>query len=119
MSSEFGIGIVGLGWVAGAHISTFRQIPGVRVVGVSSRRTLDPDSLEQQYGLPLRAYRSYEEMLSDPDVQIVDICTPHPFHPAQAIAAAQAGKHLIIEKPIALSYKDAAAVARAVQTSGV
>jgi len=54
-------------------------------------------------------------MLADPDIDVIDICTPHPFHPKQAIAAARAGKHLIIEKPIGLSWADAKAVRDAVR----
>src|SRR5438093_1603447 len=58
-------------------------------------------------------------MLADPDIHVVDICTPHPLHPGQAIAAAQAGKHLIIEKPIALTYADAKAMRDALKSAGV
>ncbi|MHC4464188.1 MAG: Gfo/Idh/MocA family oxidoreductase [Planctomycetota bacterium] len=46
-------------------------------------------------------YHDYARILADPELDIIDICTPHPFHPEQAIKGAQAGKHLIIEKPIA------------------
>jgi predicted dehydrogenase len=58
-------------------------------------------------------------MLADPDLDVIDICTPHPFHPAQAIAAARAGKHLIIEKPIGITYEDVVAVRDAVHENGV
>jgi predicted dehydrogenase len=58
-------------------------------------------------------------MLADPSIDVIDICTPHPQHAQQAIAAARAGKHLIIEKPIALSWKDAVAVRDAIHTAGV
>jgi predicted dehydrogenase len=52
-------------------------------------------------------------------VDVVDICTPHPLHPQQAIAAAKAGKHLIIEKPIALTFEDAKAMRSAIRKAGV
>lgn len=113
------IGIVGLGWVAGAHISAFNKMPGVQVTAVCSRRELDEKELEKQYGTPLKAYRDYNEMLKDPSIDVIDVCTPHPFHAEQAIAAAKAGKHLIIEKPIAIEYKDAVAVKKAVDAAGV
>src|SRR5690625_4407985 len=103
---ELNVGIVGLGWVAGAHINVFKEVEGANVTAVCSRRGLDEGDLEQEYGIPLRAYRDYEQMLADPDLDIIDICTPHPLHPGQAIAAAQAGKHVIIEKPMALTYED-------------
>src|SRR5207247_6717094 len=117
--SDLNVGIVGLGWVAGAHIEAFKSVSGANVTSVCSRRELSPSGLEKQYGLPLKAYTSYEAMLADPEVHIVDICTPHPLHPKQAIAAAKAGKHLIIEKPISVTYDDAKAMREAIRKAGV
>ncbi|MCH8293901.1 Gfo/Idh/MocA family oxidoreductase [Candidatus Poribacteria bacterium] len=117
--SNLNIGLVGLGWVAGAHIETFKAVNGANVTAICSRREHDESALKEQYGVPLKAYTDYEAMLADPDIHIVDICTPHPFHAAQAIAAARAGKHLIIEKPICLTYEDAKAVRDAIRESGV
>ena len=88
--SDLNVGIVGLGWVAGAHIEAFKSVSGANVTSVCSRRELNPSELEKQYGLPLKAYTSYEAMLTDAEVHIVDLCTPHPLHPKQAIAAAKA-----------------------------
>jgi len=116
---QLNVGIVGLGWVAGAHISAFNQIPGAKVTAVCSRRQFDDEELSRRHGTPLKAYRDYDEMLKDSSIQIIDICTPHPFHAEQAIAAAEAGKHLIIEKPIAISYRDAVAMRKAINKSGV
>jgi predicted dehydrogenase len=117
--SDLNVGIVGLGWVAGAHIETFKAIQGANVTTICSRRQHDESELEKQYGTPLKTYTDYEAMLADPDVHIVDICTPHPFHAEQAIAAAEAGKHLIIEKPICLTYADAKKVRDAIRKAGV
>lgn len=117
--SELKIGIVGLGWVAGAHIETFKHVTNARVTAVCSRRELDASALQAQYGIPLTVYRDYQQMLADPGIDVIDICTPHPFHAEQAIAAANAGKHLIIEKPIALSWEDARRVRDAIVANGV
>lgn len=117
--ADLNVGIVGLGWVAGAHIQTFKSVKGARVTAVCSRRELDERELERHYGMPLKAYRSYEAMLAEAGIDIVDICTPHPLHPQQAMAAAQAGKHLLIEKPVALSFEDAKAIRQAIQQAGV
>jgi predicted dehydrogenase len=113
------IGVVGLGWVAGAHIGTFKHVKGAEVVGVSSRRRFSAADLEAKYGIPLKPYDSYEEMLKDPSIDVIDICTPHPMHAAQTIAAANAGKHLIIEKPLAIDYKDTVAMRKAIGKAGV
>jgi predicted dehydrogenase len=117
--SHLRIGIVGLGWVAGAHIETFKHVTGARVTAVCSRRKHDAAALEAKYGIPLRPYADYDAMLADPDIDVIDICTPHSLHPAQAIAAARAGKHLIIEKPIALNWKDAKKVRDAIRKARV
>ncbi|MEW5974395.1 MAG: Gfo/Idh/MocA family oxidoreductase [Acidobacteriota bacterium] len=117
--SELNVGIVGLGWVAGAHIETFKSVEGAKVTAVCSRRDLKEDELSKQFGLPLKVYRSLDEMLASPDIHVLDICTPHPLHAEQAIAGAKAGKHLIIEKPVALTYADAKAVRDAIHKAGV
>ena len=83
------VGIVGLGWVAGAHIEAFKAVTGSDVTAICSRREHDESVLAETYGTPLKAYTDYDKMLADPDVHIVDICTPHPFHAEQAIAAAE------------------------------
>lgn len=115
--SDLRVGIVGLGWVAGAHIETFKNVRGARVTGVCSRREQNPAELQARFGIPLKAYTRIEDMLADVDV--VDICTPHPLHKEQAIAAAKAGKHLIIEKPLCLSWPDALAIRDAIRAARV
>lgn len=117
--SDLNVGIVGLGWVAGAHIETFKSVQGANVSAVCSRRELNESDLEKQYGVRLKAYTNYEAMLADQQIDVVDICTPHPLHPQQAIAAAKAGKHLMIEKPISLTYDDAKAMRDAIHKAGV
>ena len=117
--SDLNVGIVGLGWVAGAHIETFKSVDGGTVTAICSRREHDEAHLAEQFGTPLKAYSNYDAMLADDDIDIIDICTPHPFHAEQAVAAARAGKHLIIEKPISLTYEDSLAVQDAVRENGV
>ncbi len=111
---DLNVGIVGLGWVAGAHIETFKAVQGGNVTAICSRTNHDPKELEKKFGVPLKVYTDYGKMLADGDIDIVDICTPHPFHPDQAVAAAEAGKHLIIEKPISLSFAEAKRVKQAI-----
>ena len=117
--SDLQVGIVGLGWVASAHIDAFKFVSGANVTAVCSRRQLDKDELKNQYDIPFKTFTSYDAMLEDPTIDVIDICTPHPQHAQQSIAAAKAGKHLIIEKPICLSYADAEAMKIAIQQTGV
>lgn len=116
---DLSVGIVGLGAVAGAHIEAFQAVTGANVTAVSSRRPQNEAELASTYGQPLRSMGSFQDLLDDPDIDTVDICTPHHLHTEQAIMAAEAGKHLIIEKPIATNWGDALRIEAAVKANGV
>ena len=113
------VGIVGFGWVAGAHLTSFKELPEFEPIAIMSRRNLDPADIKAQYGVDVRIYNDYDEFLKDPEIDIVDICTPHPYHAEQTVKAANAGKNLIIEKPVALSFNDARAMLKAVEANDV
>ena len=117
--NRYKVGIVGLGWVAGAHIKSFKEIPGFETTAILSRRNLDPALIKEHYGVNVRIYHDYDDFVRDPDIDIVDICTPHPFHAEQTVKAAEAGKHVIIEKPIALTFPDSVRMLKAVEKNGV
>jgi len=97
------------GW-QGRISKRFKRVKGAKVAAVCSRRQLSAAEVERQYGLPLKVYGDYDALLADPHLDIIDICTPHPLHPPQTIAAAKAGKHVLIEKPIAIHFEDAKAM---------
>lgn len=118
-SETLNVGVHGLGWAAGAHIESFKDVDGAQVTAASSRRELEADELEAEYGIPIEPYQSYEELLADESIDIVDICSPSQFHAEQAIAAAEAGKDIILEKPIALNWEDALELRDAVKSNGV
>lgn len=113
------VGIVGYGWVAGAHLTALHELERVRVTAICSRRTLDEKELAAKHGGPVRAYTDFKKMCADPELDVISICTPHPMHPEQVEIAAQAGKHLIIEKPVAIDRPGLDRVERAVKKSGV
>jgi predicted dehydrogenase len=117
--SDLRVGIVGLGWAAGAHVETFKHVQGAQVTAVCSRRKHDPAELEKKYGVAFQVYNDYDRMLADTTIDIVDICSPPPLHAKQAIAAARAGKHVLLEKPISLSWADAKAVRDALKKAKV
>jgi predicted dehydrogenase len=117
--NRYRVGIAGFGWVAGAHLRSFMEIPAFEPVAILSRRDLDPALIKAEYGADVRIYHDYDAFVRDPDIDIVDICTPHPYHAEQTVKAAEAGKHLIVEKPIALDFNDAARAMKAVEKSGV
>lgn len=116
---KYRVGIIGFGWVAGAHLDTFVSLPDYEPVAIMSRRKLDPKEIETKHGAKVKIYNDLNEFFKDPDIDIVDICTPHPFHPEQTIMAADAGKNIIIEKPIALNFEDAVKMLEAVERNKV
>lgn len=116
---DYKVGIIGYGWVAGAHIAALNSIPGVQVAAVHSTRPLDSKELSARHGGEINYYADLDQMLADPQVQVVSICSYHGAHPGHAIAAANAGKHVIIEKPLALTWKECRDIEAAVEKSGV
>jgi predicted dehydrogenase len=115
----FNVGVVGYGWAAGAHIAAINATSLGQVVAVCSSRPLEARELSARHGRAMRTYTDYAAMLRQPDLHVVSICSYHHQHAAQAVAAAQAGKHIICEKPLALSLADVDAIAAAVRAAGV
>ena len=100
MMRKYKVGIIGYSWAATAHIAAINAGHFAQVTAIYSSRELNEAELSARWGTPIRAYTDLEAMLADPDIHIVSICS-YPFqHKEQAIAAAQAGKHLILEKPL-------------------
>jgi len=116
---KYNVGIVGYGWVATAHIDAINATSLGQVTAVYSSRPLNSKELSARHGSPIKAYQTQEQLLGDPDVDVVSICSYPDRHMAEAVAAARAGKHLIIEKPIALSLEDCRAMFTAAAEAGV
>jgi predicted dehydrogenase len=115
-----GIGVLGTGWVAGAHIENFKKIDGCEIVAVCSRSLDRAQAKITQHNLiGTKAYDDYDAMLETEGLDVVVICTPHPGHPSETIAAAEAGKHIVIEKPVAMDRKSLARMLAAVEKAGV
>lgn len=117
---KLGVGIIGTGWVSGEYIRAFEANPHTEVVGLVSRDKARAKAKAEAFNMPrCRAYDRVDEMLADPSVQIVVICTPNHLHVAQGIAAAQAGKNLVIEKPVALDLEGLRGLQAAVRSAKV
>lgn len=114
-----GVLVHGAGWVASQHIDAFKANPDTRVVAISSRTVDSARKRATASGLDVPCFDDLAQALARPDVDIVSICTPQQFHPANAIAAARAGKHLVIEKPVAMNLPDLRAMQAAVRDAGV
>ncbi len=115
---KYNVGIVGYGWVAGAHIAAINAGPHAQVTAVYSSRHLDAQELSAKHGSPISTYTNYKSMLAHPNLDAVSICSYPYQHREHAVAAAAAAKHVIIEKPLALSWKDCQAIDAAVKKAG-
>ena len=116
---KYNVGIVGYSWVAGAHIDAINKTSWAQVTAVCSSRQLNEEEISGIYSGKIKCYTDLSEMLGDPDLHIVSICSYPADHARQAIMTAKAGKHLIIEKPIALTWDECLAVEAAVKEADV
>lgn len=116
---KYNVGIIGYGWVAGAHIHAINATTNAQVTAIYSSRPHDSKAVSAQHGSPITCYTDLDKMLADPNLHAVSVCSYPHQHADQIVAAAKAGKHLIIEKPITLTLEDARRVAAAVKAAGV
>jgi myo-inositol 2-dehydrogenase/D-chiro-inositol 1-dehydrogenase len=108
------VGIAGTGTMGEVHAKAWRNV-GAELAGFTSLRLAQTRDLAQRFGV--RAYAEYAELVDE--VDIVDICTPTSLHKPMAVAAAAAGKHVVCEKPVALTIEDAQAMIDACAAAGV
>jgi predicted dehydrogenase len=114
---RLGVGIVGAGTIADAHADAYLAA-GMPVVAVMSAHRSSAERLARRVGAT-HATDRLADLLADPLVVAVDVCTPTADHAASTIAAARAGKHVHVEKPIALTLQDADAAIAACREAGV
>jgi len=116
---KYNVGIIGYGWVASAHIPAINASSQAQVTAIYSSRPLDDAEVSARHGGSIRTYTNLDEMLADKNLHAISVCSYPYQHTAHVIAAAKAGKHIIIEKPLALSWKDCLAINRAIDAAGV
>jgi predicted dehydrogenase len=124
------IGIVGIGFMGMIHYLAAQKVKGAKVTALCSRdqKKLDGDwrGIRGNFGPPgqvmdlgkIKKYQRLDDLLADPDIDLVDVCNPTHLHPETALAALAAGKHVLVEKAIALSTRDADAMVKAANRAG-
>ena len=125
-----GIGIAGVGFMGMIHYLAAQKVKGGRVVAIQTR---DPKKLagdwrgiRGNFGPPgtmidlgkIKRYQHFDDLLADPHVDLIDICTPTNLHEPMALAALKAGKHVLVEKAIALETRAADAMVKAARKAG-
>jgi len=118
MSKKYNVAVIGYGWAATAHIAAINATSNAQVTAVWSSRKLDSAELSAKHGSPITAFTDLDAMLADKSVHVVDITSYPDQHAKQFIAAAKAGKHIIVEKPLAIEWNDILAMKSAAESSG-
>jgi myo-inositol 2-dehydrogenase/D-chiro-inositol 1-dehydrogenase len=115
---KLGVGVIGLGSAGLLHAESYNAIRDkARVVALCDKDKGCVESNAPIYGSD--AHTSYHDILRRKDIDIIDICLPHHLHAKAAIEAAEAGKHVLVEKPIATTLKDADDMINAAKKAGV
>ena len=115
----YGVGVFGIGWVAGEHIKAYVQNPNMKVVALASRHRASAESAKARLGLDCDVLETYDELVKREDIDIIDICSPNVLHAEEALTAIEAGKHVVIEKPIGMDLVELKAVRNATEKAKV
>jgi predicted dehydrogenase len=116
---ELGAGIIGCGWVAQEYIKAFEKDERSQIRGLADRDSANAERYRDEYGLQCSIETDAAEMLKQDDIDVVVVSVPHNMHTKYAVAAAEAGKHVIVEKPVALTMADVRKQQEAVRKTGV
>ncbi len=111
------VAVIGCGKIAAIrHLPEYDAHPDVRIVGVFDGMAARTAEVAKKYNA--KAYASAEEAFRDPEVDAVSVCSPNRFHAEHSVAALKAGKHVLCEKPMALSPEECDRMVEAARTSG-
>lgn len=113
----YNIAILGCGKVAHLHAKAVQNLSNAKLAGVWSRSEHSAKTFAAQYNVPF--YTDVETLIQTEKVDLVIVCTPHPFHPEPAEKAAIAGAHVLVEKPLASTLEDADRIIAACKKAGV
>ena len=116
-SNPIRISLVGCGRIAKNHVDAIARVDGLELVAASDHTEARAKSLADPLGIPW--FTSYETMLSSVPSDVVAICTPSGLHPSQGVVAARTGRHVVTEKPMAISLKGADELVHACDAAGV
>ena len=111
-------GILGTGWIADFFATSLQRHTRQVVQAVGSRSTESARRAADAWGAP-SAHGSYEALVADPSVDVVYVATPHPYHLPHALLAIEAGKHVLVEKPVGLDADEARSIGEAAARTGV
>jgi len=106
MSQRVRVGMIGSGFISSIHAECLRRCPDAEVIAVASPTAQNAQAFAQRHGIP-KSFRDYRQLLELKEIDVVVIGAPNDLHCAMTVAAANAGKHIIIEKPLCLNLAEA------------
>ncbi|MGI6685266.1 MAG: Gfo/Idh/MocA family protein [Bacillota bacterium] len=112
-----GFALVGCGSIAVKHIDAIRQVPGAQLIAIYDTNPNQAKYFSERFNLPYA--ETFSQLLKRDDLQVIDICAPSAFHAELAKASARARKHVLVEKPMALTLEDADQMIEASEKAGV
>ena len=119
MAKKFGIGIVGCGEISASHNRAYKALADYcEIVAVSDSVEMAAKRRAQEFGVDT-VYTNYADMLADKRIDVVAICTPHHLHAPMTIAAAHAGKNILVEKPMCMNVGEVQEMVYAAKKNGV
>jgi UDP-N-acetyl-2-amino-2-deoxyglucuronate dehydrogenase len=116
--AQHGFGIIGCGMIAEFHTRAINEIENARVVAAFSRSETNGAKIAELAGGGVTVYDDLERMLAHPGVDVVCVCSPSGAHRDPAVAAAKAGKHVVVEKPLEINLARCDAIIRACDDAG-
>ena len=117
MRSSLRAGVIGVGTFGSLHARVYAELESTDLVAVADIQSERIEHFASQYGA--RGYADYNELLEKEDLDIVSVCTSDELHLKPALAAAAAGKHILVEKPLSLNVSDCDTMIRAAEDAGV
>ncbi len=116
---DLGFAIVGCGMIAGFHVRALAEVPGTKIVGLVSRSLESADKLKSKEGIECDSYTELSAALQRDDLDVVIVTTPSGAHLEPSVAAAQAGKHVVVEKPLEITTERCDQIIEACESAGV
>jgi UDP-N-acetyl-2-amino-2-deoxyglucuronate dehydrogenase len=118
LKDKLNVSILGAGLIAPNHAAGFQEVPDLaQVVAVCDTNRESAETLASMFDA--RVYTDYHEMLANPHIDLVDVLLPHHLHYPVAMEVIASKKHLLLEKPVAVSYRQSMAICEAAKLSGI
>lgn len=118
VKKQIRVGIIGFGFIGPHHLDAIRRLGFADVTAIATRSLKDAKAKAERHHIE-KAYGDWRSLIDDPDIDVVDIATPTHLHEPLALAAVQAGKHVIVDKPMALTSRQSRRMLEAAQRAGI